>query len=347
MTTSPYATDDARWQAVQQRNADADGHFVYAVLSSGCYAQPSAGGRRPRRDNVVFFDTAAEAEAAGYRARHHPDHSAAIAAACRALDHAEPPSVTQLAHAAGLSEAQFLRQFRAHTGLTPRAYSAVSRAQRLQHSLSTPHARTIDALAEAGFSASGHVYQHAGAWLGMPVGSYRRGGHGQQIRFAVADCPLGALLVAATERGLCALYLGDDAGELVRALEDQFPDAALHGDDQQFASTFATLIGWLEDPRRALALPLDLQGTAFQKRVWQALQQIPLGTTVSYSELAAQLGQPSATRAVARACATNKVALAVPCHRVVRQDGSLSGYRWGIERKRELLQREAAATDED
>lgn len=273
-------------------------------------------------------------------------HLRLVAEACRTIENSEePPDLAALASAAGLSRFHFHRLFRQVTGLTPKAWAQARRAARLQGELARGR-RVTDAILAAGFGSASPFYASADELLGMPPGNYRAGGANQVIRFAVAQCPLGALLVAASPRGVCAIALDDDADALVRELQRRFPAAELVGGDRQFEQWVARIVGFVESPGGKLDLPLDIRGTAFQRRVWQALRRIPVGETVSYAELARRIGAPSAVRAVARACASNPLALVVPCHRVVRTDGSLSGYRWGVERKRELLERERHAVPE-
>lgn len=344
-----YASDGERWAAVLARDPRADGAFFYAVATTGVYCRPSCGARRPRREHVAFFASAQAAEHAGYRAcrRCRPDQTPAhvrqaelVAAACRRIEAAEePPTLETLAAEAGLSPFHFHRLFRRITGMTPRAYAAAHRARRLQERLAGG-ARVTEALYAAGFGSSSAFYARAGRDLGMSPGACRACGRGLVIRFAVAQCSLGALLVAASDKGVCAVFLGDDPEALVRDLQDRFRAAELVGADRAFEDWVARVVALVEDPATGLDLPLDLRGTAFQQRVWQALRAIPPGQTVSYAELARRIGHPGATRAVAAACGANPVAVAVPCHRVVRSDGGLSGYRWGVERKRALLERE-------
>lgn len=344
----PYATEDARWQAVRERDPQAHGHFVYAVRTTGIYCQPGSSGRLPRRDNVEFFDSAAEAEAAGYRASRHAapardgTRAALVADACRRIDAADtPPTLEALAAQAGLSLFHFHRVFKAHTGLTPKAYASAARARRLRQELSGPSATVTDAIYGAGFNSNSRFYAASEQLLGMRARDYRAGGTGAVIRFAVGQCALGAILVAQSQRGICAILLGDDPDALLRDLQDQFPRAQLMGADADFERLVAEVVGFVEAPAIGLNLPLDVRGTAFQERVWQALREVPVGATVSYAEIAERIGSPRAVRAVARACGANALAVAIPCHRVVRRSGELSGYRWGVERKRELLQRES------
>lgn len=274
-------------------------------------------------------------------------HAALVADACRLIEAADSlPDLGTLAQHARLSPSHFHRVFKAQTGLTPKAYAAAHRANRLRHALGEARSVT-DAIYDAGFNANSRFYEKADRLLGMRARDYRAGGDGVTIRFAVAQCSLGAILVAQSERGICAILMDDDPAVLVKDLQDRFPKAHLIGGDDDFEQMVARVIGFVEAPAIGLDLPLDLQGTAFQERVWQALRKIPVGTTLSYAAIAARIGAPRAVRAVARACAANRLAVAVPCHRVVRQDGALSGYRWGVERKRELLRREKALADAD
>jgi len=348
--TQAFDTDEARWDAVQRRDRAADGRFVYSVRSTGVYCRPSCPSRGALRANVAFHAGCAEAEAAGFRAclRCKPDQAPlaerqaqAVARACRLIEASEEaPDLDSLAQAAGMSRFHFHRVFKAHTGITPKAYAAAQRAARVRAQL--PEAASVtDAIYDAGFGSSGRFYAASNGLLGMKPASYRSGGQGETIRFAVAQCSLGAILVAATERGICAVLIGDEPEPLVRDLQERFPRAELIGAEPGFEQTVARVIGLVEAPRVGLDLPLDVRGTAFQQRVWQALREIPAGQTVSYAELAERVGLKDGARAVAGACAANPVAVAIPCHRVVRLDGSLSGYRWGIERKRALLDREA------
>lgn len=346
-----YETDDERWAAVQARDAAADGCFVYAVRTTGVYCRPSSSARLPQRANVEFFDTAEAAEAAGYRGsrRAHGDQTSAaagraalVARACRTIEASDiPPQLDDLAAEVGMSPFHFHRLFKAETGLTPKAYSSAFRARKLREELSSPEASITDAIYGAGFNSNSRFYEAADELLGMRARDYRAGGAGAVIRFAVGQCSLGAILVAQSQRGICAILLGDDPDLLVRDLQDQFPKAEIIGCDGEFEQLTAQVVGFIEAPSMGLRLPLDVQGTAFQERVWRALREIPPGTTVSYAEIAQRIGSPKAVRAVAQACATNRIAVAIPCHRVVRRDGDISGYRWGVDRKRELLRREA------
>jgi AraC family transcriptional regulator of adaptative response/methylated-DNA-[protein]-cysteine methyltransferase len=355
MDKPAFSTDEERWAAVQARAREADGIFYYSVRTTGVYCQPSCPSRGARRVNVAFHATRAEAESAGFRPclRCKPDQpplaerqAQAVAQACRLIDEAaEEPDLDTLAQACGMSRFHFHRVFKTHTGITPKAYAAARRAERLKRELAQAPSVTAAAY-DAGFNSSGRFYAASSGVLGMTPLRYRGGGGGETIRFAVAACSLGALLVAATGKGICSILLGDDPGALVRDLQDRFPQAELIGAEAAFESTVAQVVAFVEAPRIGLELPLDLRGTVFQQRVWQALRAIPAGRTVGYAELAVQLGMPQGARAVAGACAANPVAVAVPCHRVVRNDGSISGYRWGVERKKTLLDREAGQSEE-
>jgi AraC family transcriptional regulator, regulatory protein of adaptative response / methylated-DNA-[protein]-cysteine methyltransferase len=350
--SSRFATEDERWAAVQRRDVAADGRFYYSVRTTGVYCRPSCAARVARRENVAFHLTCAEAERAGFRPckRCRPDeaplperHAQAVARACRMIEEAEElPGLDALAAAAGMSRFHFHRVFKATTGLTPKAYAAAHRAKRVRAELVRSPTVT-DAIYGAGFNSNGRFYATSSKVLGMTPSDFRAGGPGASIRFAVGECSLGSILVAASDKGICAILLGDDPDALARELQDRFPKARLIGGDPEFERRVADVVGFVEAPRLGLALPLDIRGTAFQQRVWQALSEIPPGATASYADVARRIGAPKAVRAVAQACAANALAVAIPCHRVVRNDGALSGYRWGVERKRALLEREAAA----
>lgn len=345
---------DPRWAAVLARDAAADGRFWYSVKTTGVYCRPSCASRRARPENVRFHDSRADAERAGFRPcrRCRPDlaegatrHAQAVARACRAIelaidDGAPAPELAALAAEAGLSPFHFHRVFKASTGITPKAYARAHQARRLRKTL--PRSGSVtEAMFDAGYGSSSRFYAQAGTVLGMAPRDYRAGGANAAIRFAIGQCSLGAILVAASERGLCAILIGDDPDALARELQDRFPKAELVGGDARFEALVARVVGLIEAPGTGLDLPLDVRGTAFQQRVWEALRAIPPGTTATYAEIAHAIGAPKATRAVAGACAGNWLAVAIPCHRVVRTDGALSGYRWGVERKRALLERES------
>lgn len=350
---SALAADlEARWAAVVSRDPQADGQFYYSVKTTGVYCRPSCGARTPRPENVAFFATSEQAEGAGFRPckRCQPDQAPLaerqarlVADLCRQIEAADsPPSLARLAQSAKLSRFHLHRLFKALTGLTPRAYAAAQRAGRLRAELGRG-GRVSDAIYAAGYNSSGRFYAESDRLLGMTPANYRAGGAAAVIRFAVGECSLGAILVAESERGVCAILIGDDPDALARDLQDRFPRAELIGADPAFEQRVAKVVGFVERPGVGLDLPLDVRGTAFQQRVWQALREIPPGSTASYGEIARRIGSPQAVRAVAGACAANALAVAIPCHRVVRNNGQLSGYRWGVERKRALLEREAEA----
>ncbi|MBP6876985.1 MAG: bifunctional DNA-binding transcriptional regulator/O6-methylguanine-DNA methyltransferase Ada [Phenylobacterium sp.] len=347
-----FETESARRAALAARDAAADGAFFYSVRTTGVYCRPSCAARPARPENVAFHATTADAEAAGFRPckRCKPDqaplgerNAAAVAAACRLIETAEETlGLEFLAAEARMSPFHFHRVFKSVTGLTPKAYADARRAERVRRALGERGSITA-AIYDAGFNSGGRFYEQSEKVLGMTPTRFRAGGEAQQIRFAVGECSLGSILVAATDKGVCAILFGDDPGALVRDLQDRFDKAELIGGDAAFEALVAQVVGFVEQPRLGLDLPLDVRGTAFQQRVWQALREIPAGQTASYAQVAEQIGKPSAVRAVAQACAANALAVAIPCHRVVRNDGALSGYRWGVERKRALLDREAAA----
>jgi AraC family transcriptional regulator, regulatory protein of adaptative response / methylated-DNA-[protein]-cysteine methyltransferase len=348
-TQPAFATEAERWSAVLARDARADDVFYYAVRTTGVYCRPSCAARPAKRENVSFHDSTQAAERAGYRAckRCKPDeaplrarHAAIIAQACKAIEtEADTPNLDALADAAGLSRFHFHRLFKRITGLTPKAYANAHRTQRVQQELAKGSSVT-DAIYAAGYNSNSPFYAKSTQSLGMRPTDYRSSGKGQAIRFAVAQSSLGSLLVAASHKGVCAILLGNEPEGLVRDLQDRFRNAELIGGDREFEAWVAQVVGFIEAPKLGLDLPLDLRGTAFQQRVWEALRKVPAGQTVSYAQLAKKIGMPTAARAVAQACGANPLAVAIPCHRVVRTDGSLSGYRWGVERKRELLARE-------
>lgn len=340
---------DPRWSAVLNRDPRADGQFVYAVKTTGIYCRPSSLARLPHPKNVVFFDTEEQARAAGFRPSKRAaadqslvaaQHAALVAAACRQIEAADsPPPLAELASAASMSPFHFHRVFKAVTGLTPRAYATAQRSRRVRERLESA-ASVTDALYDAGFNSNSRFYESADQVLGMTPSDYRAGGQNTEIHFAVGECSLGAILVAQSRRGVCAILLGDDPNALVEDLQDRFREANLIGANPAFEQLIAKVVGFIEVPALGLDLPLDVRGTAFQQRVWSALRDIPLGSTASYAEIAQRIGAPKSFRAVAQACGANTLAVAIPCHRVVRSDGELSGYRWGVERKRQLLARE-------
>jgi AraC family transcriptional regulator of adaptative response/methylated-DNA-[protein]-cysteine methyltransferase len=342
-----HTAKDPRWQRVLARDSAADGAFYFAVATTGIYCRPSCPARRPRPENVRFFATPVEAEAAGFRAckrcgpKADSQLPALIAKACRIIEQSEsPPALAALAQGAGLSESHFHRLFKKTTGLTPRDYGAAHREGRLRGNLGAAGSVTA-AIFDAGYNASSRLYEKSNAVLGMTPSAYRAGGPDVAIRYAVGACSLGAVLVAHSAKGICAIFVGDKADELVRDLKKRFSRAAITAADHDFAQTVAKVVKFIDAPGEGLGLPLDIRGTAFQKRVWTALQKIPAGDTLSYTALAKRLGAPRSVRAVAGACAANTIAVVIPCHRVVRSDGGLAGYRWGVERKRALLKKES------
>ena len=353
----PAMSPTERWQAVMARDRRYDGAFVYAVRSTGIYCRPSCASRRPRRTQVTFFPIPEAAEQGGFRAcrRCHPADANGsdpvvplVRAACQALARSEapPPSLETLATEVGVPSHRLVRAFKRVLGITPKEYAAARRVARFKQELKRrPH--VSPAVYEAGYGSSSRVYEGANAQLGMTPGAYARGGAGSTISYVIVESPLGRMLVAATERGVCRISLGDDAAALEADLISEFPAAQVQKDRAGLERWVAAILAHLEGREPHLDLPLDIRATAFQRRVWQELQQIPFGETRSYSDVARRLGQPKATRAVARACATNPVALAIPCHRVVKEDGDLGGYRWGTERKRALLENEKAGTGKD
>ena len=346
----PPVADDPRWARVLARDKAADGQFWYSVSTTGVYCRPSCASRAANPGNVQLHDSLAGARATGFRPcrRCNPDgpsveagNSTLVAKACRIIETSEEqPSLEQLAGTAGLSPGYFHRIFKAATGLTPKSYAAEFRARKVREGLASCNSVT-EAMYDAGFNSSGRFYEKSTGMLGMTPSQYRDGGANEEIRFAVGQSSLGPILVASSKKGVVAILLGDDAEELVHDLQDRFPKARLIGADRDYEAMVARVVGCVEAPEIGLDLPLDIRGTAFQQRVWQALQDIPAGQTVCYAELAQRIGSPNAVRAVAGACAANRIAVAIPCHRVIRNDGSTSGYAWGVERKRALLDREA------
>ena len=354
MTQKQSSTgQDPRWQSVLDRDKGADGSFVFAVRTTGVYCRPSCPSRRAKLANVEFYDTPEAAEAQGFRPcmRCNPKgqsileaNANIIAEACRIIeDSNEMPKLDDLAKRAGFSSHYFHRQFKAITGLTPREWAAAYRAKKVRNSLQNKEHSVTEAIYDAGFNANSRFYETSDKLLGMTPTAFRQGGKDTEISFAVAESTLGAILVAESDKGVCAIAMGSDPEALVHELQDRFPKAQLVGGDAEFEARVAQVIGFVEAPQIGLDLPLDIRGTAFQQRVWQELRDIPVGKTASYADIAQRIGAPKSVRAVAQACASNKIAVAIPCHRVVRSDGDLSGYRWGIERKRTLLEKESAA----
>lgn len=348
--SSAPGLDDARWAAVVARDAAFDGRFVTAVETTGIYCRPSCPAKRPNRANVRFYDTAEDAERAGFRPckRCKPtepslvqQHAEKVRDACRLIETAdEEPKLDELAASVGLSPYHFHRIFKAVLGVTPKAYATAHRNKRVRDELGRS-ATVTQAIYGAGFNSNGRFYATSSEVLGMTPSQFRSGGSNAEIKFAIGECSLGLVLVAASDQGVCAILFGDDPETLAGDLKKQFPRAQLVCGDKSFEQLASEVIGFVEDPRIGFELPLDIRGTAFQHRVWDALRRIPVGSTASYAEIAKIIGAPRSTRAVARACATNRIAVAIPCHRVVGSDGSLTGYRGGVERKRALLAREA------
>ncbi len=342
--------EDPRWARVLARDRSADGAFWYSVATTGVYCRPSCPSRPANRKNVGLHDTLADARATGFRAckRCNPDgvsrdagNAELVARACRSIEASEElPPLAALAASVALSPSHFHRLFRKVTGLTPREYAVGRRAGRVRDGLATAGSVT-EAIYGAGFNSSGRFYEASTAILGMTPRRFRAGGADEDIRFAVGQSSLGAILVASSEKGVVAILIGDDPDGLARDLQDRFPRARLIGGDHGYEQSVARVVGLVEAPNVGLDLPLDIRGTAFQQRVWKALREIPVGRTSSYTAVAAEIGAPGAVRAVARACAANNLAVVIPCHRVVRNDGALSGYAWGVERKRALIEREA------
>lgn len=344
--------DDPRWAQVVARDKEADGKFWYSVATTGIYCRPSCPSRGANPRNVGLHATLADAKATGFRAckRCNPDglsldseNAALIAKACRLIEQSEEvPSLADLADAMGRSPSHFHRLFKSATGLTPKAYAAGHRAGRVRAELGKEGSVT-EAIYGAGFNSSGRFYEQATSLLGMTPSRYKAGGTDEEIRFAIGESSFGAILVASSEKGVASILIGGDPNTLAENLQDRFPKARLVGGDAEYEKLVAQVVGFVEAPNLGLDLPLDVRGTAFQQRVWQALREIPVGRTASYTEIAAKIGLPKSVRAVAGACAANNIAVAIPCHRVVRNDGALSGYAWGVDRKRALIAREAGA----
>lgn len=357
---------DVAWQSIVDRDGDFDGRFVFAVKTTGVYCRPSCPARQPKRKNVALFKSPTEAEVAGFRAckRCHPAsesieerHLDAVKKACAHIEAApESLSLNEVAIVAGFSPSHFHRLFKRLVGVTPKAYAAGQRVKRLQKNLVADRTVT-DAIYEAGFGSGSRVYESAQKTLGMTPSKYRAGGKNQTIRYTIATSPLartihelpglGLILVGATGKGVCCIEIGDDRETLRESLHQRFPAASLAEDFLDLKEWVAEIVAFIDTPSHGLTLPLDIQGTAFQQRVWQALQKIPVGQTASYRAIAVAIGEPTAQRAVARACGANKLALAIPCHRVVRTNGELGGYRWGVERKSRLLEQEKAVVQKE
>jgi AraC family transcriptional regulator, regulatory protein of adaptative response / methylated-DNA-[protein]-cysteine methyltransferase len=348
--SGPSVADDPRWARVVARDRSADGKFWYSVITTGIYCRPSCASRAANPRNVQIHATLKDARSTGFRPckRCNPDgpsvevdNAAIVAKACRFIEQSEEePSLADLAKAVDLSSGYFHRMFKSVTGVTPKEYAGAQRASRVRDGLGSGSSVT-EAIYDAGFNSSGRFYEKSNNMLGMTPSQYRAGGVDEEIRFAVGQSSLGAILVASSKKGVASILIGDDPNELVEDLQDRFPKARLVGGDKEYESLVARVVGFVEAPGLGLDLPLDVRGTAFQQRVWQALQEIPVGQTASYADIARKIGAPKAVRAVAGACAANNLAVAIPCHRVVRNDGARSGYAWGVERKRVLIDREA------
>ncbi|RJQ58553.1 MAG: bifunctional DNA-binding transcriptional regulator/O6-methylguanine-DNA methyltransferase Ada [Desulfobacteraceae bacterium] len=348
-----YSTEQARWDAIVRKDRRAGGAFVYGVLSTFVFCRPGCSSRLPKHENVRFFDTWEEAEQAGFRPcrRCAPKASGgqkklpgAIVRACRLIEESgETLSLRELADAAGLSPFHFQRLFKGVLGVTPKQYAMENRLKRVRSGLKKGTSVT-DAVYDAGFSSSSRFYENIDSVLGMKPAEYRKGADGLSIRFTVAKTPLGWLLIAATVKGICTIEFGETPQVLEARLRKRFPGAEFRGGDEDFISWVTRVLTYIESPRGALDLPLDIQGTAFQRRVWMALREIPPGSTASYAEIADRIGSPGGARAVAQACAANPVPIAVPCHRVIRRNGDPGGYRYGVERKRRLLAREKSGS---
>src|SRR5438552_1035260 len=342
---------DRNWDAVLARDASQDGTFVFAVSSTGVYCRPSCPSRRPRRENVTFFNKPDEAEKAGFRAclRCRPKaiggnhQTEMVKAVCRYIEQHldEPITLSRLGAAFHQSPFHLQRSFKAALGISPRAYADSCRMNQLKRNLQAGHTVTR-AMYDAGYSSSSRLYERTASQLGMTPDKYRRGAIAAPIRYTFADSPLGRMLIAATEKGICAIQFAVSDEELDQGLKHEFPFAIRRRDDSGMREWKEDLLRHMRGQKLNASLPLDIQATAFQRRVWTYLQSIPFGSTKSYSQVAKAIGQPTATRAVARACATNQVAVAIPCHRVVREDGGMGGYRWGIDRKKALLEMERA-----
>lgn len=345
-----YSTDDHRWQAVVARDKDADGQFFYAISTTKIYCYPSCPSRLALRANTRFFKTSAEAEQADFRpykrCQSNQDTPSSrdarlISQACRLIENShEIPRLETLAQSQHLSSSHFHRLFKSITGVTPRAYAIAHRANKIRTELNQ-NTLITDAIYQAGFNSNGRFYATSNKVLGMTPTNFKNGGDSENIHYSIGACSFGSILVAYSDKGICAVLIHDDEQPLFADLQKRFPKATLVEDKTDFKNWLVQIIHFVEAPKKGLQLPLDIRGTIFQQRVWQLLQKIPLGTTASYTDIATKLGDPKAVRAVARACAANPIAILVPCHRVVRRDGGISGYRWGVENKRMLIAREA------
>jgi AraC family transcriptional regulator of adaptative response/methylated-DNA-[protein]-cysteine methyltransferase len=356
IASTTASVDESFWQAVQTRDARYDGLFYYGVRTTEIYCRPSCASRQPKRENVIFFALPEAARQAGFRAclRCRPDETIIrdpqaelVQSICRLIDQhlEEQPNLAALGEEMKLSQFHLQRLFKKLMGITPRQYAEARRADLFKSCVKSGQSVT-EAMYEAGYGSSSRLYEKAAAQLGMTPATYRKGGRGMKISYTIAECPLGLLLVAATDKGICSVTLGDKRAELTDNLYAEFPQADIVRDETHLTAQVSMLLAHLAGQEPHPELPLDVQGTAFQKRVWEELRRIPYGQTASYSEIARRIGQPTATRAVARACATNPAAIVTPCHRVIRENGELGGYRWGIERKQQLLEKERRASDQ-
>ncbi len=351
LKSSQFSNEDQRWNALKERDENADGIFYFAVLTTGVYCKPSCGARLPNRENVSFHDTVTAAEQCGYRAckRCKPSsppltarHSEIVESVCRFIDNCEEePNLAAMAEQAGMSPHYFNRTFKKITGLTPKQYVIGLRSEAIKAEL-TNGSTVTSALYSAGYNTASRFYEGAKPRLGMSPSKFRAGGKNIEIRYTIEPCWLGRVLVAATDKGVCSILFGDTEGELKQDLTARFPQASLELSEKgsDFKLWVQEVLRFIKQPNNSLNLPLDIHGTAFQERVWRALQTIPAGKTASYAEVAEKIGKPTASRAVASACAANPIAVVIPCHRVLRASGGISGYRWGIERKQLLLKRE-------
>jgi AraC family transcriptional regulator of adaptative response/methylated-DNA-[protein]-cysteine methyltransferase len=342
---------DPRWTRVKIRDKSADGLFWYSVATTGIFCRPSCPSRTANPMNVRFHDSPASARAAGCRPckRCRPEgasldaqNAALVAKACKLIEsRSDLMSLEELASAVELSPHYFHRLFKAKIGLTPKEYASAHQVSRVRKTLESGLSIT-QAIYDAGYNSNGRFYENAAGILGMTPKQFRRGGQDEEIRFAVGQCSLGAILVASSKKGVVSILIDDEPDALVRTLQDRFPNAQLVGADREYEQLVARVVGLVESPDVDIDLPLDVRGTVFQRKVWRALRKIPVGKTASYADIARRIGAPKAVRAVAGACAANHIAVAIPCHRVIRNDGGVSGYRWGVERKRALLKRESA-----
>lgn len=344
-----FRSEASRWQAIVQRNPQADNIFVYGVITTGIYCRPTCSSRMPNQENVHFFDNWQIAEEAGFRPckRCTPQTDSApntavdaVAQACKLIEETEQElSLNQLADAVGLSAYYFHRIFKKTVGVTPKQYTMEKRLNRVRSNLQQSSTVT-KAVYEAGYESGSRFYEAVTTSLGMKPSDYQKGGEGISIRYAIVQSYLGWVLIAATEQGVCKIDFDDTPEILLTRLKTNFPKAKLQDNDPTFTTIVSQTLAFLESPKQGFTLPLDVQGTAFQRRVWAILQTIQPGSTASYTEIAKRIGNPKAARAVAQACASNKIAIAIPCHRVIRSDSGLGGYRWGIERKQTILDRE-------